>query len=137
MFEFVLNDNEEVKPAFAHRISIFRIECHHEALRGSPCETFPAPGPGKDPNPPAKLLAVLAVARLPALSQRQVCSIDIIRLFRISKQFSRRAPNYFGFDYAQLHLDKLPNLAIDRNELRSLAPAQSAPAASYAPPGTR
>ena len=55
MFEFVLNDNEEVKPAFAHRIGIFRIECHHEVLTGSPCETFPRPRPEEGPEPSGEI----------------------------------------------------------------------------------
>src|SRR5262249_25854668 len=87
-------------------------------LTGSPCQNFPRPWPEEGPESSAELLLVAI-----HLSRRQIDSIDIIKLFRISKQFSSRRLQIIWSDDAQLDLDQLPDLAIHRPELRRLAPA--------------
>ena len=84
----------------------FPPPCTSMVLTGFPCQTFPRPRPEEGPEPSAELLLVAI-----HLFARQIDSIDIIRLFRISKQFSRRLLQIIWSNDVQLHLNQLPDLA--------------------------
>ena len=76
------------------------------------------PLPDLPPSPARGRTRTLRWNYLPSLPSldcplcvRQIDSVDIIRLFRISKQFSRRLLQIIWSNDVQLHLNQLPDLA--------------------------